>query len=346
MKRFRIACLLLAAAAMAAPPPVAAAEQPAPPPAAAVEKPAQPQADAPTEAASAEPSAGPAAGELPLLDETRVLIHDGFEWLVRGVDRLFGDQPFERGGRVAGRIRLGTLWRQDDGFDWLTRFAIRARLPNLEARGTYFFLGRDNEREVVSDRPDGLTRREALLPEAREDQSFFAGLGRDLRRGFSYRVGLRGGLKPFAQARYRQQWDLGTRSQVEFRETVFWTLDDRFGSTTALNFDHLLDPTLALRWQNAGTISQESDGLEWSSSIGLYYSPGFQRQLSLEALINGATERDTDVSEYGVRLRWEQPIYKDWLLLETIVGYFWPRRGSEIERDRAFALGFSLQLLF
>ncbi len=304
------------------------------------------ESPAPTVAPNAEAGRPPDPDDDNLLDATRAVVRDATEWLVRSVDSWFGDQPFERGGRAGGRIRLGTLWRQDQGFNWLTRFSLRAELPNLQARGAFLFLGRDNARDVVADRPEGFTQRETLRPETRQDQSFFAGLGTDAQRALSFRLGFRGGLKPYAQGRFRHVWEIGERSQFEFRETVFWTRDERFGSTTAGFFDTLLGPALALRWQTAATISQESDGVEWSSSVGLYRSFGFQRQLSLEALVNGATGSDVDVAEYGVRARWEQPIYRDWLLIEGIVGYFWPRRGATFTRDQAFGVGFSLQMLF
>jgi hypothetical protein len=295
------------------------------------------------------PDQQPATGEVEnynVLDTTRGYVRGATEWAVRSFDSWFGEKPFEQGGRVAGRIGLSTLWRQDEGFDWLTRFAVRVRLPNLEDKGGFLFVGRDNEKEVVSDRPDTFTRRETLRQETRDDQAFFAGLGAQIADAVALRAGFRGGLKPYAQARYQNLWELGQRNQIEFKETLFWTVDDGFGSTTALNFDHVFDPSLAMRWQSAATWSQETDGVGWGSSLGLYKGFGFQRQLSLEALISGETGGDAEVSEYGIRTKWEQPIYKDWLLAEVILGYFWPRKDSVTERGRSWALGAGIQMRF
>jgi hypothetical protein len=306
--------------------------------------PAADAAQSEAERAAEQPAAG--AEDDNVLDTTRGYVRGATEWVVRGVDSWFGDKPFERGGRVAGRIGLGTLWRQDEGFDWLTRFAVRVRLPNLEDKGGFLFVGRDNEKEVVSDRPDTFTRRETLRQETRDDQSFFAGLGAQVADVLAFRAGFRGGLKPYAQARYQNLWELGQRNEIEFRETLFWTVDDGFGSTTALNFGHMVDPSLAVRWQSAATWSQETDGVAWGSSLGLYKGFGLQRQLTLEALVSGETGGDSEVSEYGVRTKWEQPIYKDWLLAEVILGYFWPRKDSVTERGRSWALGAGIQMRF
>ena len=280
-----------------------------------------------------------------ILDTTRLYVHDAVEWTARGLDSWFGDKPFEQGGRVAGGIGLSFLWRQDEGFDWLTRFRVRVDLPNVREKA-FLFIGRDNEKELVTDRPEGFTRREQLLQETRDDQSFFAGLGAQLGDLVSLRAGLRGGLKPYAQARFQKAWDLGLRDAIEFKETLFWTADDGFGSTTVLNYGHLFEPSLALRWSSAATWAQETEGVEWGSSIGLYKDFSFQRRLSLEALVSGQTGGSAEVSEYGIRTRWEQPIYKDWLLTELILGYFWPRRDSVTERSRTWAFGAGIQMRF
>jgi hypothetical protein len=279
------------------------------------------------------------------LDTGRAAVHDAVEWAARGIDSWFGDKPFEEGGRVAGRIQLGGLWRQDEGIEYLTRFGVRVNLPNVREQG-FLFIGRDNERDVITDKPDAFTRREQLLPETREDQSFFAGLGRQIADTLLLRAGFRGGLKPFAQARYQRLFELGERDSIEFKETVFWTVDDGFGSTTALFYDHAFSRSLALRWQSAATLSQETEGVEWSSSVGLYKSFGSQRLLSLEALVNGETGLDVDVTEYGFRTRWEQPIYRDWLLADMTVGYFFPRKEAVTERGRTWAIGASIVMRF
>jgi hypothetical protein len=284
--------------------------------------------------------------DIELLDETREQIHDAVESLVREIDSWFGDVPFEQGGRVAGRIGLRFLWRQDEGTDWLTRFGIRVRVPNLERLGGFLFVGRDNEREVVSDRPEAFTRRQQLLQETRGDQSFFAGLGAQVAEGIALRAGLRGGLKPYAQARYTKLWDLTERSDVEFRQTFFWTTNDGYGSTTALNYGYLLNPTLTLRWQSAATWAQNNEGMLWGSSLGVYRSFGALRQLSLETLVDGQTGIGVGITQYGLRVRWEQPVYKDWLLLEVLGGHFWPRPSEPEPRGSAWAFGASLQLNF
>ncbi len=281
-----------------------------------------------------------------LMENTRESARATAEWLARGVDSWFGDKPFQEGGKVTdGRLSLSLFKRQDEKFKVSLRFNARFRLPNLEEK-TYLFIGRDNEREVVTDQPGSLSRQDRLLGDTRGERSFFAGLGRDINDAVDFRIGIRGGLKPYAQARFRQQWRFSDVDLAEFRETIFWTLQDRLGSTTVVSYEHNFSRSLVGRWLNAATITQKNSKFEWSSSLGAYQAFGNQRLLSLEALASGKQGSGVGVSDYGLQTKWEQPIYRDWALGEVLIGHFWPKRDAFSERGRAWAIGTRLKLRF
>lgn len=267
-------------------------------------------------------------------------------WLASGVDSWFGDRPFEAGGGKVtdGRLSMALLLRQHDNPDFDVRFNARFRLPNIEER-LYAFVGRDDQRDVITDRPGPFSRQDRLLDDTR-DRDFFAGLGRSLNDAVDLRVGLRGGLNPFAQARYRNEWLIGPNDLADFRQTFFWSLEDRFGSTTALSYEHAFTPDLAARWLNSATITQESKQFEWSTLLGAYRSFGDQRMLALETLASGEQGSGVGVSDYGVQARWEQPVYQDWLLGGVVLGHFWPREDEDSPRLRAWAVGVSMKMRF
>lgn len=276
----------------------------------------------------------------------RAAVRDLTESVARRVDHWFGDKPFDPGGRVSGSIGFKFLAQQHESPEMNLRFRARLDLPNVKEKA-YLFFGQENERELITDQPEPFTRRELLLPEDRKaDQTLFAGLGYALLDVIDFRAGVRGGFKPYVQARYKTNWRLSERDGMDFRETVFWRPDDGVGATTALNFGHAYSPSVALRWQNAGTISKETDGMAWSSSLGLFKSYGADRMASLEALVSGATAASDDLREYGVRAVWLQPIYRDWTILEVSVGHFWPQGDAKAERSRNWALGVGVDIRF
>lgn len=341
-------CAVTPVHSVAGPPAPEAAALPAGPPGAAAA--AVPVVQAPAVAA---PAQGPTPVLQPVepqqvLEATRHSARSAAEWLARGVDSWFGKRPFADGGKVSdGRLSLGVLKREDQATDVDLRFRARFHLPNVEDRA-YLFIGRDDQRDVVRDTPDTLLRQQQLLPTRRTERSFIGGLGVILLDAVDFRLGLGSAAKPYAQARIELPWLVAPGHRIDFRETWFWTDSDRFGATTVLSYDWEPVPTLALRWLNVATITQVTRNVEWSSSIGFYKSLGSQRLVSLEALFSGAGTRGSGVglSDRGLLAKWVQPVHKNWVLAELVVGHFWPRPNASSERGRAWALGGSLTLMF
>jgi len=339
--------LLLAAALAGLPVSAAGTEAASPETAASAPESVAAMASAPQAGADAAPAPAAAGSVVGALEATRRAVRGATEWLARGVDSWFGDKPFEEGGEVSdGRLSLHLNLRQGEDPDARLRFNARVRLPNAEREAAYLFLGRDDPREVVKDRPEEVSPQQLLLRQDVADPSFFAGLGLTLYDRVDFRIGFRGGLKPFAQARYRQAWQPSAADLIEFRQTLFWSVDERFGSTTTLSASHAFSPTLSSRWLNSATITQDSRVFEWSSIVGAYQSFGAQRTGALELIFSGEQDTGVPVSDYGLQARWEQPIHEDWLLLEVIVGYFRPRDTPQGERGQEWALGSGLKMRF
>jgi hypothetical protein len=325
---------------------------------AAAPTPASP-ASAPATSSTAQPAPATEPGtEAPVVDPaqlvekadaaaeaTRRSVRSTAERLARGVDRWFGDKPFEQGGSVTnGVMTLGVLKRQNESADFKLRFNARFRLPNVEEK-TYVFLGRDDERETITDRPWAVSELERSGGRSNQNPSFFTGLGRYFDEAFDARIGFRG-VKPYAQGRFRQEWELPGEGELEFRETIFWTSKDKFGSTTVLTWEQPFGPALAARWVTAATITQEVRNLVWSSVLGGYRSFGDRRVLSLEALITGQQGSGLGPSDYGVQARWSQPLHKSWLLGEVLIGRFWPRKEVLTPREAIWAWGAALKMEF
>lgn len=310
-------------------------------------EPAAPPAMSTPDAASDELPQEDAPPELRgnLLERSRAGVRTTTEWLARGLDSWFGDKPWQEGGEVTdGRLSIHALKRESESAEGKIRFNARVRLPNLEERA-YVFVGRDNEREGVTDTPEALSRQDRLLAEGPGQRSFFAGIGLAVRDAFDVRLGFRG-VRPYGQARYRLPYRLSERDVVEFRQTFFWKLSDRFGSTTALSYEHAFASDLAVRWLTATTTTQRSRKFDWSSLVGLYKSYSGERLAALELVGSGSQDTGVTFSDYGLQARWLQPIYRDWLFGEVIVGHFWPRPDETFPRARSWAFGGSLTMRF
>jgi hypothetical protein len=304
-------------------------------------------APASAEDAVAAPNAGSVASKADqALESARDSVRSAAVWLASGVDSWFGDRPFRDGGKVSdGQLDISIYKRRDQAVDFNLRFNGRFKLPNLEDH-TYLFTGRDNPREIITDKPVSFSRQQLLQTQTGADSAFFAGIGRLLGDSVDFRIGFHGALKPYMQGRYFESWKPSSIDVVEFRETVFLTIADRIGSTTALSYQHTFSPTLVGRWLSAATITQADSQLEWNTSVGAYKSMGAQRLASLELLVNGKLGTGVPVSDYGLQARWEQPVHKDWLIGEIVFGHFWPRPDAISERGNAWAVGAGLKMRF
>jgi len=268
-------------------------------------------------------------------------------WLASGVDSWFGNKPFSKGGAVSdGEVAVRFYSRQDQKTDYSFTFNARFKLPNLEEK-TYLFTGRDTSGGVVSDKPAVFATKQRLLqPNSTLDNTFFAGLGRALDDTVDARIGFQGGLKLYAQVRYRKEWRPSENDSVEFSQTVFATQADRLGSSTVASYQHQLTPTLVGRWLNVLDVTQNDTDAEWNTSLGLFKLMGRQRLLSLELLASAKQNTGLPLTDYGLQMRWEQPVVHNRLIGEIVFGHFWPQSLDAGDRTRAWAVGTGVKMRF
>jgi hypothetical protein len=157
---------------------------------------------------------------------------------------------------------------------------------------------------------------------------------------------VRGGLELYAQARYRTAFALGEGNVAAFSQSFFWTVQDQVGSTTALSLERALAPALTVRWLNSATITRRREEFEWFSLVGAYQAFDGGRLLSLEGLASGVHGAPVDVADAGLRLRWSQRLWREWLVGEALVGHFWPRQDPSLPRDRRWGYGLSVTMRF
>jgi hypothetical protein len=267
------------------------------------------------------------------------------------LDGLFGGEPDLRNARdVAGRIEVSALETEMWGTDTDLRLRLNYDLPTLEKR-LKLFLGRDDPEEFVSDRREGLAVRSSVFAVEGQDR-WLAGLGwappGRYREKLDFRVGGRVSSSPeiFVQGRYRQNVFVGESSVWRLRETIFWENEDGFGSTTAIDYDRVLQRNLLGRFSNVGTWSEASQGLEWRSATVVYRNLNRARAAAAEVFARGATDSPVKLREYGARIIYRHPLMRRSLFGEVIAGYTWPREFPEQKREGSAMFGIGIELLF
>lgn len=290
----------------------------------------------------------------PLIDEAQRKLYETLCGAALWFDGLFG----ERNGRTitsakntSGRLEISGLNSDYDGTKLRVRGNVRFDFPNLDRR-LNAFIGRDDQDDFIRDRSEGLALRSQFIDFADQNR-WLAGLGYSLpgtyREKVDFRVGGKLGSEPeiFAQGRYRRNFLIDKRNLFHFRETMFWTNRDGFGSTTSFDYDHVVKRTMLLRWGSIGTVSESTDGFEWRSALLLYQSLRADGQaLAYETFIRGETANEVPLTEWGARMIYRQPLLRrDWLAGEVVLGYSWPRYELEDARDGSLTVGLGLEIL-
>jgi hypothetical protein len=250
-----------------------------------------------------------------------------------------------------GRVGLFETWDDRDGLDTRLRLRARLALPAMRDR-LRLTLGRGDERELVEDRPSNSEN--PLPPSFRRvnDEAWLLGLGysrqEGLENGFDFGLGvrLRFPVDPYLRGSYRHNFIFDESTMLRFRETLFWRDSRGFGSTTQLSLDRLLSPQLLVRWNNSGTVAEDTEGLDWGSSVTLFQSLGNRRALSYSVLVRGETAADVGLQDYGVDLRYRQRLNRRWLFLELATSLTWPRETLEERRKINPGVGIGVEMYF
>lgn len=261
-----------------------------------------------------------------------------------------GEGDLEAARRTHGYVETSSSYSEFFGSDTRIRARVRMELPNWERRLSVY-VGRENEQDFVQDRRDK-SERLAEFPSLDEGDAWLAGLGYSLPKNDRFQTDVRVGVaslrhpRAFVQARGLANLYADRRNLFYARSTLFWNTREGFGNTSGLEYNRVLRERLLLRLRQSGTVSQESEGLEWIASTILYRRLEQARGISGEVFVRGRTEAEEPLREYGLRSTLQFPLVRDRLVGELLAGYSWPRTDPALPREGSYQVGFGVRLLF
>lgn len=286
------------------------------------------------------------------IDRVQRGVYTGVCGSARWFDGLFGNARYDQDSdETFGRLGLFEQYDRRDQLDTKLRLRARYALPNLENR-VRLTLGRGDEQQLVEDRPTNSDNPAPSDFQSVEDDAWLLGLGyskqNGLEDGFDVGIGVRlsGGLDPYLKGTWRHNWLFGSATMLRFRETPFWRDSRGFGATTQLSLDHLATDRILLRWDNLGTVAEDTEGLEWGTSVSLYQSLSRRRAISYTALLRGETGADVPIRNYGVETRYRQNVFRKWLFVELSASVTWPREELTEDREINPGVGLGFEMYF
>jgi hypothetical protein len=286
-----------------------------------------------------------------LLDRAHYGLHSLVWHSAMLLDRMFGPPHREEEYQEAsGSVAVAVLWNQFDHFQTRTRFRVNLPVPRLSER-FHAFIGRVNRDEYVTERtaPSGAFPLDRGF--ADEDETL-AGLNyrAPSRRNGSFDAGaglrLRSPLDPYVKAGYRYHLPVGKGWDANFKETLFWQNSEKFGATSRVEFERMLDSKWDVRWTLSGTISQKSAGVRGYSTLRFSRMFSTRRAVIIEAGIDGESRAPVALHEFGLKVAYRRSIIRNWLVLETRTSVTWPQEFPDQSRKPSWGIGIGVEMFY
>ncbi|WP_404399459.1 hypothetical protein LG288_07160 [Idiomarina seosinensis] len=282
------------------------------------------------------------------LEGFRLGLENSVEVSARWVDSFFAEDRLENSYHSYGRLSFAPQWSGYDNFELKSRFRAQVNLPHAEEQFSAF-IGRVDNDEFLDDASAG---KPSIIRSPGTDEEWLVGLGFDPdmneKHRFSYSLGIRGGLDfdTYVRARYRTDIAAGQSLLTRLQSSVFWRDSDGFGASQRIDLEASLTDFVLLRWSSLGTIAQETKGLRWSSTLRTYKLYDQHKAIAVETWIEGQTDHQVPVNDYGLRLLNRQRYLREWLFVESWIGYHWPREQLNEPRQGHWMLGLEFEVHF
>ena len=315
--------------------------------------PAQPTAPTqPANAATPTQNAAQPDQDVPYhwLDKTRSALYDTLWHSAAHVDRWFGSAEDDAAYKHAyGSIAPALLYTQYDGLRTQVRFNMNIPLPQVNDR-IHAFVGRFDPNEFITERdePSGAIPRTYGPPT--EDQTLLGiGYHQPDKQGsrFDAGAGVRLGfpMDPYVKGAYVFERGKSDTGLFSVRETLFWQNSDGAGETTRFDLERVFDRHYLLRYTLSGTRSQMSEGLRGYSSILFLHGMPNRRAFAFEVGVDGQTQAEVPLHDYGFKAAYRQGILRRWLIMEVRTSVDWPKDFRWQHRSASLGVGFGFEML-
>lgn len=152
-------------------------------------------------------------------------------------------------------------------------------------------------------------------------------------------------FEAFARTRAEYKHSLSDVSLLRFAETFFVKNTDLLGETTEVAIERSFGPDMLLRWANAGTASQEIEGLEWGSELSLFKELSPRSAITLIGGVYGNPSQSALVANSRIAVLYRRNFLRPWLFYELEPEVYWPR-AIEGTYTTTFAVTFRLEVAF
>lgn len=244
---------------------------------------------------------------------------------------------------------IGTYqWINGQGFRFQPRFRLRLRVPGLQKRLSLIIAGEDENSDFKS---QDINHVSPVIDPATNATVRSRSVGLQflayewVKSRVDFDLNLRSELELEGTARYRRKMTFDDVTQARFTETGFWRQKVGFGETTQFDVDRQITPKTILSWDNEGTYSQKSHGLDWVTSLNYEIRTSPKSALSFQSLAVGVTRPHGVVTDYRFAPKYRESILRPWFFYEIEPALDFKRR-DVAGWESIFSAAFRIEILY
>jgi hypothetical protein len=268
----------------------------------------------------------------------------------RWFDSFFGDaRAHDEASTTYGTVSVYLKWTEHDQFEPIFKGRVNIDLPNAEKK-MKLFVGRLSPEEFLTDTTG--YQGPAQPPNEDDEEDWLVGLGYTPLNSRTQRINLSVGVRvdwppdPYTKVQYRWYHPLGANLLFRFRQTGFWYLEDGFGTTTNLDFEHRPRPDVLIRTSTSATFSEATEGVKWWLSSTAFRQLSKGRAIGGRIWIRGETEAPVEVREYGFWVLFRKRLHREWLYGDIATGLTWPQDDPFERRETSWGIALGIQIQF
>jgi len=269
----------------------------------------------------------------------------------RWFDNFFGtSRGDEDRDATFGRIGLGGLSDEDDGFDPVFRFRAKVHFPNMDDR-VHAVMGRGNIDDILSEEGPTDPPQEAFFD---DESEWLLGFGFRLNQSNRNRFDLSLGtsfsdsaLDPYVRLRYIYTQPIFNQAHLRIRVLPQWQKSLGYGVTAKIGIDRSIGERMLLRWElNGRDFEKRLNGLSYGTNLQLFQSIGIGRAMRYIIGYWGQTGYLHQPEDWGLQVTFRDSIYKEILFIEFLGGVNFRRRDEDPEREAKWLAGLFFELKF
>lgn len=251
-------------------------------------------------------------------------------------DAFFSDNalPLDEKASGAGRVRLGWEPRTGALNEFVTRFRLKVRLPNMKRQTDLVFSDYDEEEQITSVKAaqnDDLDNRNRFSMALRWTER----RGQDVR--ISHRIGLGRKLQPFVKSALGKSLGLSDTDSINLEASVYFYSQDGFGSHWMAQYDHQFKDQSLFRFDNHFYYRDRENDWIWQHGWSHYRQWSEKTALIYGLYLEGNSQPSYRIEEYLVSTRWRTNALRKWLFFEVEPFLLW-RRDEDFNPSLGVAL--------